>query len=111
MQQIKRLGVFSVAKVAGITYGAISLLFIPIFLVAGVAGAFAGGQRESAGVAMALAVVFAFVFPVIYGGMGFLLGGLMAFAYNLAAAKFGGIELELSNSAATALSPSSGAAM
>src|SRR5438270_13423194 len=111
MQQIKRLGVFSVARVAGITYAAISLLFIPIFLVAGVAGAVAGGQKDSTGVAIALAVVFAFVFPVIYGGVGFLFGALMAFVYNIVAAKFGGVELELSGSTAVVPLPNTSGAM
>lgn len=100
MQEIKRLDVFSVAKMAGITYGAISLLFIPFILVFGVVGAFANARGEAAGaaggVAVVVMVIMALLFPVIYGLMGFLMGALMAFVYNLVAEKFGGIQFELS---------------
>jgi len=100
MQEIKRLNVLSVAKMAGITYGAISLLLIPFIFIFGVAGALANARAETGGAAGGVAVVImaimALIFPVIYGLMGFLMGALMAFVYNLVAEKFGGVQFELS---------------
>ena len=47
MHTIKSVGVLSVAKILGVLYFAMGLIFMPIFLLAGLAGMMAGG-REAA---------------------------------------------------------------
>ena len=93
MYRLKSMGVMSVGKMMAIIQGAIGLIFLRIFLIAGVAGALAGkGQNAIAGGVM---LVFAVMIPVFYAGIGFVMGILMALIYNLVASKIGGIELEL----------------
>ncbi|HUJ93728.1 MAG TPA: hypothetical protein VLW84_00575 [Terriglobales bacterium] len=46
-------------------------------------------------------LLLAVFLPFVYGGMGFLLGGLMAWLYNLVARWIGGIELEITASGVT----------
>ncbi|MGH9676074.1 MAG: hypothetical protein ACRD36_03145 [Candidatus Acidiferrum sp.] len=109
MQQIHRVGILSCAKIAGITYAGIALVFVPIFLVMAVAGAFAA--EKDAALGAAAIVVLALFMPIIYGVVGFLGGAFMAWLYNLVAKKFGGIEIELTPlRAAIAPPPASGAA-
>src|SRR5262249_9458205 len=92
MQQIKSVDVMSVAKVFGVMYGGIALIFIPFFLLAGVGTMFAGKQAAVGGVGF---IIFALLAPFIYGAMGFIMGALMAWIYNLVAGRFGGIMIEL----------------
>ena len=93
MQRIKSVGVLSCAKILGILYGCMGLLFIPFLLIAGLAS-MATQQANSAigGVAM---LAFGILAPVIYGAMGFVFGALGAWIYNLIAHWLGGIEIQL----------------
>jgi hypothetical protein len=93
MHIIKSVGVLSVAKVMGAIYGAMGLIFMPIFLLAGIAGSFAGGRGAALGAAGAL--VLAVLFPILYGAIGFVAGAIGALLYNVFAKWLGGIELEL----------------
>jgi hypothetical protein len=86
------VGVLSFAKVLGLLYGCLGLLFAPFFFLLGMVGAFA---REGRGPFAGFGMVFAIFLPIIYGFCGFLLGALMAWLYNLLASWIGGIELEL----------------
>lgn len=80
-------------KVIGCLYAAMSLIFAPFFLLAGLAGAFAEGQDAApAGVIL---VVMAILMPILYGGMGFLFGALGAAIYNLIAGWTGGFRIDL----------------
>ncbi len=93
MVRLKKINVLSAAKTAGIIYGALGLLFIPIFLISGVAALAGapGSQRWTGGVF----ILFAFLMPVVYGAVGFVMIAIMTWFYNLIAGKFGGIEFEL----------------
>lgn len=93
MQQIRSVDVMSVAKVFGILYGGLALIFIPFFLLAGLGTMFTG-QKEAAlgGVVIMILAVF---IPVIYGAMAFVMGAFMAWIYNVIAKRFGGIKIEL----------------
>ena len=93
MHRIKSIGVLSLAKIQGGIMFAISLLFLPIFLLAGLATAIAGGKEGALGGGMM--IVFAIVLPFAYGGMGFVMGALTALIYNLFAKRLGGVEIEL----------------
>lgn len=93
MHRIKSIGVLSLAKIQGGIMFALSLLFLPFFLLGGVASVVAGGKEGALGGGMMIG--FAIVFPVVYGGMGFVMGAITALIYNLFAKRLGGVEIEL----------------
>ena len=96
MVQLKRVGVFSCAKVSGILYAALGLilgLLMSLFSLA--VGSMMRQYGESGGIFGAIFGVGAIIFlPIFYGVLGFLVGALMAWIYNLIASAFGGIEME-----------------
>jgi hypothetical protein len=111
MVKLKRVGVWSAAKVTGILYCAFGLIFGGIIALFSLFGSFMGGAMS--GVSSSepeafLGILFgagAVVFlPIFYGVIGLLGGALSAFLYNLVAGWFGGIELELSGLRAPAAS-------
>jgi hypothetical protein len=97
MHIVKSVGVLSVAKIFGMIYGCMGLIFVPFFLLFAVIGSFAGsmtGQSTNpfAGI---LGIVFAVFMPLFYGAFGFIGGAIGALLYNLFAKWVGGFELEL----------------
>ena len=93
MQIIKSVGVLSVGKVFGLLYGCLGLIFVPIFLIVGLVGSFAGPKEfPFSGV---LGIVLAFSMPIFYGVMGFVTGAIGALLYNLIAGWIGGFEVQL----------------
>jgi hypothetical protein len=101
MQRIKSVGVLSLAKVSGLCYGAMGLLFVPFFLLFSIVTSIAGKQAGAPPFAPLFGVAFAVCAPILYGAMGFVLGALGAFIYNLIAGWIGGIEIELQPGSAT----------
>lgn len=97
---IRRLGVFSVGKVMGLTYALLGLIFGAIFaLISVLGGAFGAALGEDAGGAFAGAlfgVGSVIILPILYGLIGFIGGLLTAAIYNFVAGFTGGVELELS---------------
>jgi hypothetical protein len=93
MHIIKSVGVLSVAKITGLMYACMGLLFAPLFLLIGVLAA-AAGQRNNP-LAGIFSVGIALLLPLFYGVMGFVGGLAGAFFYNLLARWVGGFELEL----------------
>jgi len=92
--RLRSVGVLSVAKVSGICYGAMGLLFVPIFLLFSMIAAFAGKQTGAPAFPAAIGIGFALVMPILYAAFGFLFGAIGAFVYNLVAGWIGGIEME-----------------
>jgi hypothetical protein len=93
MHTIKSVGVLSVAKILGLVYGCMGLLFAPFFLLFGLIGSVAGqGRSPFAGI---FGVVFAILMPILYGAMGFVSGAIGTLLYNLFARWVGGFELEI----------------
>lgn len=93
---IQTLQPMSMGKMLGGIYGALAAVMGGIFAVFGVLAGIAGlvsGSAEplEAGLAIGGSVFLAVVFPLLYGGMAFLMGLLLAVLYNLAARWFGGI--------------------
>jgi hypothetical protein len=89
-------------KMLGVLYACLGLIFLPIFMLAGAAGAFAQhaqgpGASSTAPAAAVAGIMFGMgiLMPVIYGVMGFIGGVLGAAVYNLVARWIGGIELEV----------------
>ena len=101
--QIKRVGVFSCAKIYSITLAAIGLVFGIIygliFMVLG--GAMMAGGGRDAGAAgassLVIGVIMMVAIPVTYGIIGFIAGIVGGLVYNVAAGVVGGLELELEN--------------
>jgi hypothetical protein len=103
MRVLKHVGVMSFAKIMGVVYGSLGLIFAPLFLLIGLAGSLAGQNKTPfAGV---FGVVFAICMPVLYGVMGFIFGAISAFVYNLAAKWVGGIEVEVESRPASPYAP------
>jgi hypothetical protein len=93
MRKIKRFAPLQLGKMLAVLYGAMGLLIIPFFLVIPlVAGRLP--QQQRVGV-LALGAGFAFFVPVIYAVMGFVIGVVGAWVYNLVARWIGGIEVEV----------------
>ncbi len=102
--QIKRMGVFSCAKIYSITLAAMGLIvgviYGLIFIVLGGAMMAAGGGRDAGmagGSTLVIGLVMMIAIPVMYGIIGFIGGIIGALVYNVAAGIVGGIELELEN--------------
>lgn len=84
-QQIRRFGIGQTAKVIGVLYALIGLVFVPFFLIA---ATFAPSQTG-------FGAGFALVLPVLYGVMGFIFTAIACAIYNFVAGYVGGIEVEL----------------
>jgi hypothetical protein len=99
MQRIKSVGVLSCAKMLGVLYGCMGLLFIPIALVGGLASMAAqqasGTNGAMGAISGAALLAFGILAPFLYGGMGFVFGAIGAWIYNLIAKRLGGIEIQL----------------
>jgi len=96
MYLLRKVDVLSCAKILGAVHCAISLVFVPVFLLAGFAGALFGNSSDSfsrtGGIILAIAL--AIIVPLFYGLIGFLFGAAGAWFYNVAAGYLGGIQLE-----------------
>ncbi len=93
MHIIKSVGVLSVAKILGLMYACLGLIFAPLFLLVGLLASAAGQHNNPfAGI---FSIGFAVLFPVLYGVIGFIAGAIGALLYNLFARWVGGFELEM----------------
>ena len=99
--QIKRVGVFSCAKIYSVTLAAfgiiIGVIYGLIFMVVGGA-MMAGGGRDSgpAGVSsFVIGLIMMVAIPIFYGVIGFIAGIIGGLVYNVASGFVGGLEIEL----------------
>jgi len=97
MQRILRIGPLSLAKIQGVMFLVMGLIFGVLYgVIIGIAGIVTMGAGEGEGALFLILGAAAIIgFPIVYGIMGFLMGALMAWAYNLAARFIGGLEVEL----------------
>ena len=84
-QQIRRFGVGQTAKVVGVLYAIMGLVFVPFVLIASMLAP----DKSQLGPGFALAL------PIIYGVLGFIFTAIGCAIYNLVAGLVGGIEVEL----------------
>jgi hypothetical protein len=99
MMTITRVGVLSCAKIGGILYVVIGLVFGAVFSLMAMAGGFAAAAASDSGVgAGGFAALFGvgaiILFPIFYGVCGFIGTMIMAGLFNLAAGMVGGIEVD-----------------
>jgi hypothetical protein len=108
---VKRIGVLSLAKVQGVVmaaigliigliYGLFFIIFGAVMMSTGTEGA---GSAAAGGLIGGLAMIV--VIPVFYAVLGFAIGALSAFIYNLAAGAIGGLELELESTTGAGFQP------
>ena len=93
MRTIKSVNVLSCAKVSGALHACMGLLFIPFVLIGGLASLLSGQGKAALGGIVFLAI--GILAPVFYGVMGFLVGALFSWLYNVMAKRLGGIQIEL----------------
>lgn len=96
-KRLKRIDPVQLGLVLGVTYALVSLLAVLFFLMFGmVVHNIADGEGSlgpGAGLITLLTGVGAFVFPIINGVAGLIVGLVTAVFYNLAARWTGGIEV------------------
>jgi len=93
MFRLRSISVLSSARIFAIVQGAIGIVVGFIFLIFAVVGAAIVPAQQKLGTAGL--IVAAVLMPVIYGVLGFVMGALWAFVYNMAAQAVGGLELQL----------------
>jgi hypothetical protein len=93
MHIVKSVGVLSVAKIMGMMYACMGLIFAPFFLLIGVMASAVGQQKNP--LAGFFSVGFAIIMPFFYGAIGFIAGLIGALLYNLFARWVGGFELQV----------------
>ena len=95
MKKIKKIGAMSLGKMMCAIYGLIGLIggaFVALLSLLGASFIEEGGPK---GVGVFLGVGAIVLFPLLYGLMGFIMGIISGWIYNLAAKMFGGVEIEL----------------
>ena len=98
MVRLRSVGVLSSAKIFAVVHAAIGVLVGFILLVVGVVGAAVAPGHQKMG--MIGFIVIAVLTPVFYAVLGFVMGAIWAFVYNLGAESIGGLELEFETVAA-----------
>ncbi|MBN3580823.1 hypothetical protein JYB64_00380 [Algoriphagus aestuarii] len=94
MQVIKKIGVGSAAKIYGLTLALIgAIIGIPYGLFM---SAIIGNMDSGVPFGSAFPIIIIVAIPIVYGLLGFIMGALFAWVYNIVAKKTGGLEIELS---------------
>ncbi|MEM8608722.1 MAG: hypothetical protein AAGF92_16580 [Myxococcota bacterium] len=88
---VKRVGIASVARFVGVTYGVVGLL-VGLGMAVG-AVTFGGDDDPATG--FGSAAVYLFALPFGYAAVGLVSGAALAAVYNWIGQRFGGIELEI----------------
>ncbi len=90
MKVIKKIGVLSFAKIEAVLMAIVGLAYGIIFAVFG-----GGALTEAGAIGAGYGVLGIIILPIMYAVMGFVLGAVGAYLYNLVAKRIGGIEIEL----------------
>jgi hypothetical protein len=91
---IRRVSPVSVAKIAGLLYSFIGLMFGAIFSLFALAG-FGPGAGDNAGFGPFFGVGAIVVLPIAYGCFGFIMTAIMALLYNVVSGLVGGVEVDV----------------
>jgi hypothetical protein len=93
---VKRLAPLSFAKIAGVLYALMGLLFGGLFSVASILGGFmGGGEADTPFGGMIFGVGAIVILPIFYGVLGFLTTLIGAALYNVIASVIGGVEIDV----------------
>jgi hypothetical protein len=93
---IRRVGVWSVSRIYG-ALSAVGGLFGGVILacVAVIGGATGGTEEMPAFLGPVLGIGAVIVLPILYGGLGLLVGAIGGVLYNLFAGMVGGVEIDV----------------
>jgi hypothetical protein len=91
---ITRIGPVSCGKIALVLYAAIGLLVGAVVSLASMAGGFASQSMDGMGIGATIGVASIIVFPLLYGGFGFISAVVGAWIYNITAGIVGGVEID-----------------
>ena len=98
-RHLKRIAPLQAGKVFAILYGLMGLIFVPLFALAAMFGAFAQpaqpGQVPSGAILGGMLLGIGILLPIFYAVMGFVLGLIGSALYNLIARFVGGLEFEI----------------
>lgn len=92
VQQLRSFSIGQTAKVLGVLYGLMGLVFVPFIVL----GALFSPRSDGLSIGFALAV------PVIYGIAGFIFTAIGCALYNWVAGMVGGIEIKLDSDVGSA---------
>jgi hypothetical protein len=97
---IKSVGVLSIAKIAAVVYAGLGLLGGIIFACFALVGAgITSAMQQNAQLPPVFSLVFGVgaivAMPIIYGVMGFILGAISAWLFNIAAGIAGGVNIQV----------------
>ena len=104
MVEIRKIDVWSTAKMFALLYGALGLIFGLIFgcfaaitLLAGTSASAAAGLDAGIGglFGTGIGLLYAVCMPFLYAVMGFIFGAIITVIYNLIAGWTGGIQMDL----------------
>ena len=92
---VKRVGVWSLAKMASLIYAIMGFIAGVIIAFVSLLGALGAAAHEVPFLGAVFGVGAIFILPIFYGLVGIIIGGLVGLVYNALASVVGGIELEL----------------
>ena len=92
---IKRVAPVSCAKVAGVLYAVMGLVFGGILSLAALAGGLAAADSSTSFLSGVFGVGAVVLLPIIYGCFGFVMTLIMAALYNGVAGVVGGVEVDI----------------
>jgi hypothetical protein len=101
-QRITHISVGQAAKMFGVLYAIMGLLFMPFFFVA--------AKAAPPGRGFPFGIGFVLFLPILYGCVGLVFTAVAAAIYNLVARWIGGIEVEVTERQGDSRGPSYGAA-
>ena len=93
---VRRVGPVSVAKVMGVLYVLVGLIFGAIVSLISIVGGALVPDNEGSGMAgMLFGAAAIVVLPIFYGVLGFVMSLIGAALYNAVASVVGGVEIEM----------------
>ena len=92
---VRHVNPLSCAKVAGMLYAIMGLLFGGLFSLFAALGAFAGPDTGTGMLSAVFGIGAVVLFPIFYGGMVFVMTLISAALYNAVAGMIGGIEIDI----------------
>ena len=92
---VTRIAPISVARIAGVLYALMGLVFGGFVSLASLGGAMTGAAQGPLGGMMMFGAAAVFMFPIVYGFFGFLMTLIGAALYNVLAGVLGGIEIDM----------------
>ena len=93
MSILRRIGVKSAAKLAGALYVLMGLIVGAVVTLVSLIGVSTGQTPEIPGLLVGVGSII--VFPILYGGMGYIMMAAVATLFNLVAGWTGGLEIDL----------------